>query len=122
MSSLGAQLDGMIADDVSQVQFKHELAISGFTNALAARMSHQGISQADLARRLGVTRARVSQLLQHKSSPTLQTMVQVAHALGCEVRLALVPSGQTSGSATPQRSDSTRSANAAGERVRIPGS
>lgn len=85
MSSLRDQLDDLVMDNRSQIEYQHELAISAFTNDIARHMSEQGISQSDLARRLGVTRARISQLLQHKSSPTLHTMVQVAYALGCDV-------------------------------------
>ncbi len=93
MSSLLSQFDELISDAVSEVEYKHELAISAFTNDLARLMTAQGISQSDLARRLGVTRARVSQLLQHRSSPTLRTMVEVAHAIGCDVSPGLAPCG-----------------------------
>jgi len=91
MSSLRSQLDELISDEVSRVAYEHECAISALTNEVARLMSVQGVSQADLARRLGVSRARVSQLLQHKSSPTLRTMVEVAHALGSRITVALAP-------------------------------
>jgi len=74
-------------------EYKHELAISAFTNDVARVMDEKGVSQSELARRLGVSRARVSQLMQHKSSPTLRTMVEVATALGCEVTPGVVPCG-----------------------------
>jgi len=85
MNDISNQLNELISDEASQGEYNHELAISAFTNAIARLMTDQGLSQSDLARRLGVSRARVSQLLQHKSSPTLRTMVQVANALGCDV-------------------------------------
>lgn len=85
MSDLSDQLDELISDETSRLQYAHELAISAFTNQISRHMTEQGISQSDLARRLGVSRARVSQLLQHRSSPTLRTMVEVADALGCDV-------------------------------------
>ncbi|MBE3034407.1 MAG: XRE family transcriptional regulator, partial [Actinobacteria bacterium] len=74
-------------------EYKHELAISAFTNAVARVMDDKGVSQSELARRLGVSRARVSQLMQHKSSPTLRIMVEVATSLGCEVSLGVAPGG-----------------------------
>jgi len=89
MTNLQGQLEELISDDVSWAEYKYELAISGFTNDLARLMTEQGVTQSELARRLGVSRARVSQLLQHKSSPTLRTMVQAASALGCEVGLGI---------------------------------
>ncbi len=89
MSSLRTQLDALIDDDVSRAAYEHERVVSAFTNDIARIMREQGISQAELARRLGVSRARVSQLLQHRSSPTLSTMVLVAHALGSRLIVGL---------------------------------
>lgn len=91
MSDLLEQLDGLVADETALAEYKHELAISAFTNDVARMMDEQGVSQSELARRLGVSRARVSQLMQHKSSPTLRTMVEVAAALGCDVSLGVAP-------------------------------
>jgi transcriptional regulator with XRE-family HTH domain len=83
----------LVSDETSQAEYQHELAISAFTNAVARVMDEKGVSQSELAPRLGVSRARVSQLMQHKSSPTLPTMVEVATALGCEVTPGVVPCG-----------------------------
>ena len=102
MSDILDQLNELIADEASQVEYKHELAISAFTNEIARLMTDQGLSQSDLARRLGVSRAHVSQLLQHKSSPTLRTVVEVATALGCEVTLGVAPDGAPSRRLDPE--------------------
>src|SRR5665647_2790383 len=91
MGDLLGQLNDLVSDETSQVEYKHELAISAFTNDVARVMDEKGVRQSELARRLGVSRARVSQLLQHRSSPTLRTMVEVATALGCEVTLGVAP-------------------------------
>ena len=93
MDDLLGQLDDLVSDETSQGEYKHELAISAFTNAVARVMNEKGVSQSELARRLGVSRARVSQLMRHASSPTLRTMVEVATALGCEVRVGIAPGG-----------------------------
>lgn len=93
MADLLGQLDDLLVDERAQVAYKHELAISSFTNDIARRMADQGVSQSELARRLGVSRARVSQLMRHTSSPTLRTMVEVAAALGCDVSPGVAPSG-----------------------------
>ena len=93
MSDILDQLNELIADEASQPEYKHELAISAFTNEIARLMTDQGLSQSDLARRLGVSRARISQLLQHTSSPTLRTMVHIANALGCDVVPGVAPCG-----------------------------
>jgi DNA-binding phage protein len=91
MSDLLGQLHDLVSDEASQVEYKHELAISSFTNDVARMMLEKRVSQSELARRMGVSRARVSQLMQHRSSPTLRTMVQVAQALGCDVIPLVVP-------------------------------
>jgi len=93
MSSVLDQLGSLVSDGVGQLEYKHELAVSAFTNDIALRMQEQGVSQSDLARLLDVSRARVSQLMQHVSSPTLRTMVEVAHALGCDVTPGVAPCG-----------------------------
>lgn len=91
MSSLRDQLDELVSGGAGEVEYRHEIALSTFTSDVARAMDAQGITQADLARTLGVSRARVSQIMQHKSSPTLRTMVQVACALGCDVSLGVAP-------------------------------
>jgi transcriptional regulator with XRE-family HTH domain len=93
MADLLNRLEGLLVDERDQVAYKHELAISSFTNDIARLMAQQGVSQSELARRLGVSRARVSQLMRHTSSPTLRTMVEVAAALGCDVSPGVAPSG-----------------------------
>lgn len=90
-TSLFDELNKLIADDGAQAEYQHELAISAFTNSLARIMAEQRVSQAELARRLGVSRARVSQIMQHRCSPTLRTMVQLSSALGCDLTVAITP-------------------------------
>lgn len=92
-TSLLDDLNDLISDETAQIEYKHELAVSAFTNDVARLMADQDISQAELARRLDVSRARISQLLQHTSSPTLRTMVEVANALGCDLAPGLAPCG-----------------------------
>lgn len=93
MTDLLGQLNDLISDEAGQAEYRHELALSSFTNDVARVMHEKNINQSELARRLGVSRARVSQLLQHASSPTLRTMVEVAQALECDVCPVIVPRG-----------------------------
>jgi transcriptional regulator with XRE-family HTH domain len=80
-----------MSDLLDQTDYRHELAMSSFTNDVARLMAEQGVSQSGLARRLGVSRARVSQVMRHKSSPTLRTMVEVVAALDCDFVARVVP-------------------------------
>ena len=56
---------------------------------IVARMDERGMTQADLAREMGVSRARVSQILRGNDNLTLKSIVAVAIALGSRVELQL---------------------------------
>lgn len=57
------------------------------TDGLAILMHRQGLSKADLARRLGRTRGYITQILSGGRNFTLRTLAEVADALGHRVRL-----------------------------------
>ncbi|MYE31510.1 MAG: helix-turn-helix transcriptional regulator [Chloroflexi bacterium] len=58
---------------------------------IVARMEERGMTQADLAREMGVSRARVSQILRGNDNLTLKSIVAVAIGLDCRVELRLNP-------------------------------
>ena len=58
---------------------------------IVARMEQQGMTQADLARKMGVSRARISQILRGNDNLTLKSIVAVAIGLDCRVDLQLKP-------------------------------
>jgi len=60
------------------------------SSAMLRARSDLGITQAELARRMGTSQSVVSRLENMDSSPTLRTVVKVAKALGCEVELRFV--------------------------------
>jgi transcriptional regulator with XRE-family HTH domain len=55
------------------------------------RMAELDINFAELARRLGLSRARVSELFSGRQNPTVGTLMKVAEALGCYLRIELAP-------------------------------
>jgi transcriptional regulator with XRE-family HTH domain len=63
--------------------------IHDFTEALARRMEEQGVSRAELARRLGTSQAFVTKVLRGNVHLTLATLVKLARAVGGEARLDL---------------------------------
>lgn len=71
--------------------FLTEEALLDITEQVYVRMQELGLRPADLARRLGVSRAFVSQLLNGKPNMTMRTLVGVAHALGERVEIQLRP-------------------------------
>lgn len=52
------------------------------------RLNELGLTHRDLARRMGVSDQRVSQLLSDSARLTVQTVARIFHHLGREVRLA----------------------------------
>jgi len=62
-----------------------------FLRHICIAMEEQGVSQSELARRLGVSRQHVSAFMADPGNPTLQTIAQMAHALGLRVSVTLEP-------------------------------
>jgi len=54
-------------------------------------MAEQGISRAELSRRAGISKARISQLMKAGANPTLRNLAKLFYALGADVALARKP-------------------------------
>lgn len=59
------------------------------TEAFARMMKEKGVSRKDLAERLGVSKARVSNIMNGSPNLTLKTLASVAVALDSEVRVEI---------------------------------
>lgn len=70
-----------------------ERAVLDFTEELVERMDAEGVSRAELARRIKCSPAYVTKILRGTTNFTLDSMVRVALALGCELRTHLQPQG-----------------------------
>jgi antitoxin component HigA of HigAB toxin-antitoxin module len=79
----------LLADEQHRRRFERELLYGEATEALSALMTSQGISQRELAERLGISRGRVSQILSGRENLTLKTLAEVGWALG--VRFEVSP-------------------------------
>lgn len=73
--------------------YKTEAAVLEFTEELVSWMDCQGLSRADLARKIGCSPAYVTKILRGGTNFTLETMVKVADVLGCKIRTHLQPEG-----------------------------
>jgi len=76
-------------------EFRLETVIIEFTEKIATIMEEKNITRAELARRLGVSRAFVTKLLNGNPNLTIKTMMSIADVLGCDVNLDLYPKGFT---------------------------
>jgi transcriptional regulator with XRE-family HTH domain len=72
----------------SSVEYWTDVAMNDFARELQALMKRRNVSNAELARRLGVERQYISKLL-GGANVTLQTMVKLAMALDGVVRVRL---------------------------------
>jgi len=71
------------------VEFLTEKTILDFTEQVVASMEAQGISRAELAKRLGVSKAFITKLLNGNPNLTIKTMVSLAKTLGCDLNIGL---------------------------------
>jgi transcriptional regulator with XRE-family HTH domain len=70
-------------------EFERELLYAEAIETVAALLESLGLSQKELARRLELSEARVSRILNERENTTLRTIADLGHALG--VRFALIP-------------------------------
>ncbi len=72
-------------------EFQTERVLVDLTEDLVSHMQRHDISRATLARRLGVSRPFVTNLLKGSPNLTVKTLVRVAHAAGLSVEVSLQP-------------------------------
>jgi len=65
-----------------------ETLVADAGELIARLMESRGVNRAELARRLGKSRAWVTQMLNGRANLTLKTLAEVAWALEAEVQLA----------------------------------
>jgi transcriptional regulator with XRE-family HTH domain len=78
----------LVKETESSVEYWTDVAVNDFARELQALMKLRNVSNAELARRLGVERQYISKLL-GGANVTLQTMVKLALALDGVVRVRL---------------------------------
>lgn len=63
--------------------------INDFYHLILSRMENEGISKADLAKRLGRTRSAISQMFNKNPNLTIKKMVEIADSIGLD--LTIIP-------------------------------
>lgn len=74
-----------MAKDRERQEFRLEKILLNFTAEICARMEDLGINRAELAKRLGTSRAFVSKVMACNHNITLKTMDSISNALGMEI-------------------------------------
>ena len=78
-----------IAEAEASPDYWNAVAAHEFVRELERRMEEQGVSRAELARRLGTSKAYVTKVLSADANFTLATMNRLAAALGGEVHVRI---------------------------------
>lgn len=79
------------AGDADEARLQHYLR-----EQLVAEMQRQGVTQADLARRVGTDPANISLMLTSRRGLGLRLLARLARALDCELHIALRGVNKTS--------------------------
>lgn len=82
--------------------FEEEYLFGEATDTVEALLESLGITRSELARRLGVTRGRVSQILSGGENLTLRTLGALGWALGIRFELAPTPMADRQGTPAAQ--------------------
>ncbi|MFP3938529.1 MAG: helix-turn-helix domain-containing protein [Phycisphaerae bacterium] len=84
-------LDRLSQSDGQQRLLRQERAILEITETLCKLMEEQNITRADLARKLGTSKANITQMLDGQRNLTVRTIADVLYHLGHALRLTPVP-------------------------------
>lgn len=68
-----------------------ETLILAATEEICRVLADQEVSREELAKRMGVGKSNVSQLLSGDRNMTLRTLAHMAHVLDCKVEVAVKP-------------------------------
>jgi transcriptional regulator with XRE-family HTH domain len=103
-------LDGLIHQSPGfQAQVEEELASINVAQDLGALRESRGLSQAQLADRLGVTQSAIAQLESARpKNVELRTLVRVATALGARVDVSIRPLRRADRSSRPRTPKASR--------------
>jgi len=95
----------MFAEARRMPEYWEEGAILDFTEALYIAMEEQGVTRAELARRLGTSQAYITRVLGGHANFTLKTMAKLALALGLQLEVGLGPQRLPSAAAKTEEED-----------------
>lgn len=79
----------LIRDARTRDDYWIEDAILGFTVQLYALMKEKGMSQSDLAVKIGASQPYVARILKGKDNFTIATMVKLVRAVGARMQIVL---------------------------------
>lgn len=82
------KFDEFVSDLERRRIFEQEALAFEATEVISELMAAAGVSKAELARRLGTSRAFVTQTLSGSRNLTLHTLADIAFVLGCRISIS----------------------------------
>ena len=79
------------ADDRASVEYRQEALVLEISARVHARLQQLGMSQAELARRMGVSRPMITKLLTGNSNFQLKTLLRLGDALDLDLTIDFTP-------------------------------
>ncbi|HEY3243423.1 MAG TPA: helix-turn-helix transcriptional regulator, partial [Phycisphaerae bacterium] len=98
MNRQQTELERFISDPEGMRLFQQERLILDVTEAIYGLMEQKGVNKADLAKRLGTSKAYVTRLLGGRTNMTLRTASDAFWALDASMRVSIGPLSADSGS------------------------
>jgi len=83
--------DKAIKEARKGISYKTHYKLLKITSELYERMKEKGLNFSKIAKKLNVSRARISALFSCQHNVTLKTLIAVADALDCDLEIKLVP-------------------------------
>ena len=88
----GSSFTGFLGEEGIYEEVEAAALKKVIATALAKQMTVRGVTVSQLAERLGTSRAAINRVLDEaNTSITLNTLSRAASAVGCQVRLEIVP-------------------------------
>ena len=91
MSNLKNRWEIISKEIEESIEYKIESISIDVAIQFYKQMKKLGINKKELAKRLGVSKSYVTQLLNGKSNMTIETLIKVAEALNLNLQIKLVP-------------------------------
>lgn len=89
--------EAVIAENLKDPAFRAEWERTAVARAVAIRVleyrAEHGVSQTELARRLGMKQPAVARLEAGEHNPSFETLARLSNALGIEFHIAVTPAG-----------------------------
>jgi transcriptional regulator with XRE-family HTH domain len=88
---MNKSLEELLPQIQDSERYDQEALRSDISDQILCLMKAQGVTKTELARRLSTSKAYVTKILQGNANFTLDTLVQIARALGCRYVARLAP-------------------------------